>query len=254
MTVVRTEVHGLAKAEAFSVLAYTRAAGVLAVISFVAGGFGEAYAPGQLIASADAAATVQNLRSLDLMFRLGFAGYLVEAMCDVALALMFYALLKPVNRYIALMAAFFGLLGTASFAGAELFYYAPTLVLRDAAYLKAFSPDQLNVFALLSLKLYALGAAIFTAFYGIAWVLRGYLMFRSEYFPKFLGVLMTLAGFAFVAQNFALVLAPKYSSGWLMLLMLPGFLVMAVWLLVKGVDVAKWEETQQSPASIHSLS
>jgi hypothetical protein len=49
----------------------------------------------------------------------------MEAICDVALALMFYALLKPVDRYIALMAAFFRLLGTASFAGGELFYYAP---------------------------------------------------------------------------------------------------------------------------------
>lgn len=249
MTVVPTEVRQLAKAREFPVLAYARAAGVLAVISFVAGGFGEVYAPGKLIASDDAAATVQNLRSLDFIFRLGFGGYMVEAICDVALALMFYALLKPVDRYIALMAAFFGLLGTASFAGAELFYYAPTIVLRDAAYLKAFSPDQLNVFALLSLKLYALGAAIFSAFYGAAWVLRGYLMFRSQYFPRFLGGLMALAGFAFVAQNFALVLAPKSPSGWLMLLMLPGFLVMAVWLLAKGVDVAKWEETQKSAIS-----
>jgi hypothetical protein len=249
MTVVPPEVRPLAKRPAFPVLAYARAAGVLAIVSLVAGGFGEAYAPGRLISSADAAATVQNLRSLDFIFRLGFAGYLVEAICDVALALMFYALLKPVDRYIALMAAFFGLLGTASFAGAELFYYAPTLVLRDAAYLKAFTSDQLNVLALLSLKLYVLGAAIFSAFYGTAWVLRGYLMFRSEYLPKLLGVLMALAGFAFVTQNFAVVLAPKHPSGWLMLLMLPGFVVMAVWLLVKGVDVAKWEEAQQTELS-----
>ena len=157
-------------------------------------------------------------------------------------ALILYVLLKPVERYLSLMAAFFGLIGTASFAAAELFYYAPTLLLRDVAYLKAFTPEQLNVLALLSLKLFSLGASIFTVFYGAGWVLRGYLIYKSEYLPKFLGVLMTIAGLAFVVSNFALVLAPSVSSGRLMVLMMPGFLALSAWLLAKGVDGAKWEE------------
>jgi hypothetical protein len=234
--------HRDAPRRSVPIQAYARAAGVLAVISMVAGGFAEAYVPSRLIASVDAAATVQNLRALDTMFRLGFAGYLVEASCDIALALILYVLLKPVERYLSLMAAFFGLIGTASFAGAELFYFAPTLLLRDVAYLKAFTPEQLNVLALLSLKLFSLGASIFAVFYGAGWALRGYLIYKSEYLPKFLGVLMTIAGLAFVVSSFARVLAPSVRSGWLMVLMMPGFLALAVWLLAKGVDIAKWEE------------
>lgn len=94
----------------------------------------------------------------------------------------------------------------------------------------------------LSLKLFVYGGGIFLVFYGVAWVLRGYLIFRSGYLPRFLGVLMTLGGLAFVARNFALVLAPAYRSGSLLLLMVPGALLLSVWLLVRGVDVAKWEE------------
>ena len=127
---------------------------------------------------------------------------LLTTCCDVTLALIFYVLLKPVHRYVSLLAAFLGLIGTATFAAAELFYFAPTLLLRGGAYLKSFSADQLSTLALLSLNLFGLGAVIFTVFYGLGWVLRGYLMFRSGYFPKFLGVLMALAGLAFIVSNF----------------------------------------------------
>ncbi len=224
-----------------TVQTYARIAGVLFLISFVAGGFGEAYVPSRLVVSADATATAQNIKAFDSLFRMGFAGYLVEAMCDIALSLILFVLLRPVRKDLALLAAFFGLVGTAVFAAAELFYLAPSLILGGAGYLKTLSPDQLDALALLSLKLFAYGGAMFTVFYGVAWVLRGYLIFRSGYLPKFLGILMTLGGLAFITRNFALVLAPAYAPGSLLLLMLPGALSLTVWFLVRGIDVPKWE-------------
>ena len=221
---------------------YAKVAGALVLLSFVAGGFGEAYVPSKVIVDTDAVATMENLKTSLVMFRLSFAGYLLEACCDVTLALIFYVLLRPIHRYVSLLAAFFGLMGTATFAAAELFYFAPTLVLRGGGYLKSFAPDQLNALALLSLNLFGLGAVIFTVFYGMGWVLRGYLIFQSGYLPKFLGVLMTMAGLAFIVSNFALVLAPGYRSDRLLVLMFPCLFLMAVWLLVKGVDLPKWEE------------
>ena len=229
-------------AHAPSVQTYARIAGVLFLLSFVAGGFGEAYVPSKLIVSADAGATAENFRVLNSLFRMGFLGYLVEAICDIALSLILYVLLRPVHKNLALLAAFFGLIGTALFGFAELFYFAPSLLLGGAEYLKTFTPDQVNTLALLSLKLYGMGGGIFLLFFGVAWVLRGYLIFQSGYLPKSLGVLLTLGGLAFVTRNVALVLAPEYSSGRLLLLMLPGGLLLTVWLLVKGVDVPKWEE------------
>jgi hypothetical protein len=224
-----------------SVQRYARAAGVLFLFSLIAGGFGEAYVPAQLIVSSDAAATARNMKTLEPLFRMGFAGYLVEAVSDVVLSLILYVLLRPVRREIALLAAFFGLVGTAVFAGSELFYLAPALILGSASYLTTFTPDQLNTLALLSFKLFVHGGAMFTVFYGTAWVLRGYLIFQSGYLPKFLGVLMTLGGLAFIARNFLLVLAPGYAPGSLLILMLPGAVSLTVWLLVRGVDVRKWE-------------
>lgn len=216
---------------------YARIAGVLLLISFGAGGFGEAWVPSRMIVSADAAATAQHIRDLDFLFRLGFAGYLVEAVCDIALTLIFYVLLKPVQKDLALLAAFFGIVGTAIYGVAELFYYSARVFAGGPDYLKTFSPDQLNTLALLSLKLFGLGGGIFTVFYGTSWIVRGYLMVRSDYFPKVVGVLMAIGGFGFVARNFALVLAPAFPSGALLLLLLPGGLALAVWLLVQGPNV-----------------
>ena len=115
---------------------YARVAGVLFLLSMVAGGFGEAYVPSKLIVSGDAAATVANIKNFDFLYRLGFAAFMVESLCDITLALILYALLKPISKELSLLAAFFGLIGTALFAFAELFYLAPTRILGSTGYLQ----------------------------------------------------------------------------------------------------------------------
>ncbi len=220
---------------------YARIAGVLFLLSIVAGAFGEAYVPSRIIVSGDATATAKNLLTFGSLFRIGFASYLIEAVCDVALALFFYVLLRPVQKDLALLAAFFGLVSTTLFAVAELFYFAASLIVSGSSYLKTFSPDQLNTLALLSLKIYGYGAGLFMVFYGLGAMLRGYLIFRSGYLPKFLGVLLAAAGLGFVAKNFLLVLAPAYASDILLLPMSLAAMSLTAWLLVKGVDVPKWE-------------
>ncbi|HET6855163.1 MAG TPA: DUF4386 domain-containing protein [Pyrinomonadaceae bacterium] len=217
---------------------YAKVAGVLLLISVVAGGFGEAYAPSKLIVAGDAAATVANIKSFEFIYRLGFAAFLIESFADITLALILYALLKPVSRDLSLLAAFFGLVGTALFAFAELFYLAPTLM--TVGPLNAFSTDQIDELILLSLRFYQFAAMIFSGYYGIAWIVRAYLMFRSGYLPKFLGVLMGIGGFGFLARNFLLILAPAYASPLLLMLLFPGTLMLMIWLLGKGVDMPKW--------------
>jgi hypothetical protein len=227
---------------------YARVAGVLFLLSFVAGGFGEVYVPSRLIVPSDAAATAMHIRASGSLFRLGFAAYLVEGLCDVALTLILYVLLRPVSKDLALLAAFFGLVGTALFGVAELFYFAALLLVGGANYLKTFSPDQLNSLALLSLKAYGFAGGIFLAFYGVASIVRGYLIFRSGYLPRVLGALLALGGLGFVAKNFALVLAPAYASNLLLLPLFPAGVSLTIWLLVRGVDVPKWEEKAAAAA------
>ncbi len=221
---------------------YAKTAGVLFLISILAGGFGELFVLNKLIVSGDATATAINIHASTSLFRLGFASYLAEAVCDVSLTVILYLLLRPVRKDIALLAAFFGLVSTVTFAFAELFYFAVLLLLEGADYLKTFSPDQVNSLALLSLKLYGYGAGIFMVFYGVASILRGYLIFQSGYLPKFLGILLVLAGAGFVIRNFVLVLAPAYASDFLLLPTPLAILALALWLLVKGVNVTKWNK------------
>lgn len=219
---------------------YARIAGILFLISLVCGGFGEAYVPSKLIVAGDAAATVANIKNFDFIYRLGFAAFLIESLCDIALVGILYVLLKPVNKTLSLLAAFVGLVGTAIFAFAELFYIAPLLITGGADYLKTFTPDQLNSLVLLSMKFYGYAGMITTAYYGLSWIFRSYLIWESGYLPKFIGVLMAIGGIGFVVKNFLLILAPAYASDVFLMLMFPGGLAMTIWLLVKGVDVAKW--------------
>lgn len=212
---------------------YAKLAGILMLLSLLGGGFGEAYVPSRIIVSGDAAATAKNLMTSASLFRLGFAGYLVEAICDVSLSLVFYLLLRPVRKDLSLLAAFFGLVSTALFGFAEMFYFAASLVVSGADYLNAFTPDQRNSLALLFLKVYGSGAGIFAAFYGITCILRGILIWRSGYLPKFLGALLAIAGLGFVTQNFALLLAPAWATGAFMLPMFLAAVSLTAWFLVK---------------------
>ncbi len=219
---------------------YAKLAGVLFLLSIIGGGLGEFYIPSTLVVSNDAAATANNIAQHSFLFRVGFATYLLEASCDITLAWVMYILLRPVRRNLALLAAFFGLVSTATFAGTELFYFAPTFILGGADYLKTFSPVQLDSLALLSLKFYGVGAGVFMAFYGTASAIRGYLIYRSEYFPKFLGILLMIAGAGFILKNFALVLAPSFPSDVFLIGMPVAGVALTVWMLTKGVNVEKW--------------
>jgi hypothetical protein len=218
---------------------YARFAGLLFLISIVGGWLGELYIPSQLIVTGDATQTAANIRESAGLLRLGFDTYLIEAICDITLAWALYVLLKPVDKNLALLAALFGLVSTATFAGMEHFYFASLYPQSGAEYLKTFTPAQLDSLSLLMLKLY--GGGLFMAFYGLATGIRGYLIYRSKFLPAWLGVIMMIAGSGFILKNFTLVLVPDYSSDFFLL---PTFLTavsMAFWLLIKGVDVAKWE-------------
>lgn len=235
-------------AGAASARRYVRIAAALMIVTVFAGGFGEMYVPSKLIVGSDAAATAANLRESQPLFRAGFAAYLVEAICDIALAWIFFILLRPVHRDLALLTVFFGLVATATFAAAEMLYFSSSLVLRDAAYLRSFTSDQQNTIALLAVKTFSLGAGVFMVFYGIAMLIRGVLMFRSGYLPRTLGALLAVAGLGFTTRAFLVVLAPRYASS---LLLLPMFLAlgsMIVWFLTRGIDVPKWDESVRAAA------
>ena len=221
---------------------YARLAGVLGLLSIVGGGFGEAYVPSVLIDWSDPAATTTKILSSESMFRWGFAAYLLEALCDTGLTLLLYLLLRPVRRDVALLAVLFRIISTAGFAMAMVLHFAALPIAKGAAGMSAFPSDQLSALALLSLRTSSYGQTVFTTFYGVGALLTGWLMYRSGFLPRIIGILFAVTGAGFVAKTLTFVLAPAYSSPLLLAPAAAAGLAMTGWLLVKGVDVERWRE------------
>ena len=157
---------------------YTRVAGVIFLVAVVAGSVGEAIVPNMLVVPGDAATTSRNITTNDLIFRLGFVAYIVEALTDVALTFLLYILLRPVRTNLAFSSVLFRLMATATFAFGEIFYFAQTLILGGSPYLNTFSTQQLQTLALLSFNIYGAAGSLSTIFYGTGSIILGYLIWQ----------------------------------------------------------------------------
>lgn len=223
---------------------YARVGGILYLFIIGAALFGEVFVRGRLIVGGDATATAGNILGSETLFRVGLAGEMLTCVCDVALAMILYVLLRPVSRNLALLAAFFRLTFVAIYGVAKLFEIVALVLLSGADSLKAFEPRQLHALAYLALRVHGLGYGASLLFFGVCCVLFGHLIRRSGYLPRILGVLLVLGGWGYIAFSLAQMLAPAFAARWLFpWLMLPAFpaeLGLALWLLVKGVDLAKW--------------
>jgi hypothetical protein len=214
---------------------YARAAGVAMLLSIVFGFLGEMYLPGKIVVSGDAGATAANIRANSALFRLTFASYLVEGICDVALLVWFYVLLKPVDRNLALLSAFFGVVSTVTFAIAQSSFFAASLILKDTAGMTAFTTEQREALALLAVRVSSMIATLFLCMYGIASMIRGYLIARSGYLPRVIGILLMIGGLGFVLRSTTYLLAPSFSSPFLLLPMALAVIPLTGWLLFRGI-------------------
>jgi Domain of unknown function (DUF4386) len=195
--------------------------------------------------SGDAAATATNILTHESLFRLGVALGLVSTAFYVAVTALFYNLFMPVNRSVALLAAFFSLVGCGITAVGSLFQLVPFAVLGGSQYLSVFNVKQLQALALVFLNLNDQAGYIALVFFGLFDLLIGYLIFRSTFLPRILGVLMALAGFGWL-----IFLSPPLANHLLTYLEVPGFLAEAalmLWLLVVGVNVQRWKEQAGLP-------
>ena len=218
---------------------YARIAGVAMLLSIVFGLLGEMILPERIVVARDPAATAANILGNPMLFRLTFAAYLVEAFCDVALCVFFYILLKPVDKRLALLSAFFGIASMVMYAVGQSSFFASYLVLGDSPGMTSFSTDQRNALAYLALRIAGTIGWLFLCFYGIASMIRGYLIARSGYLPKLLGILFIIGGACFFLRSATYLLAPKYSSPILLLPMALAGIPTMLWLLFRGIDPAR---------------
>lgn len=224
---------------------YARLGGVLYVVIIVAGIFGEMFVRGSIVVPGDAPATARNLLASQALWRAGIAGDLLMHVCDLGVVWVLYVLLRPVSRNLALLAVFFVLVQSAVLVANKLTLLLPLFLLGDASYLKTLAPPQLQALAYVAIRTHDYGFGFGLLFFGVACILVGHLIARSGYLPKAIGILMQLAGACYIVNTFALVLSPALGRRLFPAIMLPPFaaeLSLAVWLLVKGVNVNRWEE------------
>lgn len=227
-----------------------RIGGVMYLLIIVLGLFGEMFVRNALIVWGDPATTAQNIVASTLLWRLGIAGDLMMHVADVPLMLIFYWLLKPVNKNLAMIAVVFNLIQSAVMVAFKIKLLEALFLLGNAEYLKIFDPQQLNALAYVAIRTDAHGFAIGLIFFGFTCLIVGYLVLRSGYFPRTLGVMMQVAGLCYLVNSFSLLLAPPaFSNAIFPAILVPCFigeLSFCLWLLIKGVDQPKWEARSAS--------
>jgi hypothetical protein len=193
-----------------------------------------------LVVSGDAAATAANVVAHETLFQLWFAAALLAVAFHIAYTVLFYDLFKPVNRMIALVAASISLVACALQAFATLFQLAPLLVLADGNSFGVFAPGQAQALALLFLTLHTQAFNIYLIFFGFWLILSGYLILRSTFFPRIIGVLLALDG-----VGWAMFLWPPLATALYPVISIVAALAeipLVLWLLVVGVNAQRWRE------------
>ncbi|MDQ5846088.1 MAG: DUF4386 domain-containing protein [Acidobacteriota bacterium] len=217
-----------------------RMIGVLFLLTILTGIFAQGFVSERLIDFGDAQGTVNNILTNKGLFQLGFTVYLIEMACQVAMAALFYQLLKPVSRSLALLAAFLELTGCIIKTFSRVFFIVPLFVLGGASSLSGFSAEQLQTLTMVLLKVNDQGAAMALAFFGFSTVLNGYLVFRSTFLPRWLGVLSLVAGLGWLTFLYPPLGYRVFLP--VALLGLVGAAATIFWLLVFGVNEQRWKE------------
>jgi hypothetical protein len=218
-----------------------RTIAVVYLLYFVTGILGALLMKG-LVVPTDAAATAQNLLAHETLYRSGWEIGLVANALYIATTALFYGLLAPVNRSLGMMMAFFSLAGCIVQIFGGLLQIAPLSILGDSQVTSAFTAAQLQAAALLSSKLFPLVFYISFVLFGLFDILLGYLIYKSTFLPRFIGVWFMIGGVAaltFLWPPLAIAVKPvAIGVGGI------AELVLMLWLMVKGVDLPRWREVR----------
>ncbi len=221
-----------------------RIAGVFYLIITACALFAYLYVRGQVIVSGDMARTAANILAHEQLYRTGFSAAVIVVICNPPLGLILYELLKVVNPRLALLALVFIIISTTIEAVNLFNYITPLFTLTLPEYRGAFDPDELQALARGPIRLFGYAFSVSLTFFGVFCALNGYLILRSKFLPAVLGLLMIVAGVTYWINSFQLFLAlPIPYIQWVTLI---AELSLALWLLVVGVNEAKWRARAQA--------
>jgi hypothetical protein len=218
-----------------------RLAGLLYLSIAILAPIGDMFVRQSLIVPGDAATTAHNIAASEGLFRLGFVSDLVTQTIHVFLVLALFKLLKAVNKNQALLMVLLGLVGVPIAMLSALNQIAALLLSSGADYLTAFAPDQLQALVPLFLDLHEQGVFIAQIFWGLWLFPLGYLVFKSGYIPRILGVLLIIGGLGYLVDCLIVFLFPSFDVT-ISLFTFWGEVLLPLWLLIKGVNVEQWEK------------
>ena len=216
-----------------------RLTGLFALLEALTSGFGQVIIPRMLIVSGNAAATAANILAHEALFRLSILAAFLGVACHIVWTYLVYELFKPVNRNLALVAVFFSLVAIALQSFSGTLQAAPLVALQGGSALAAFNAEQLKTLAFVFLNFNARVFDAYLVFFGFWCVLTGYLIFKSTFMPRILGLLEALAGLCwltFIWPPFAHYVSPSNQ-----ILAGLGEVSLMLWLLVRGLNVERWK-------------
>lgn len=223
---------------------YARLGGALYLVIILFGFFSEGFVSSKLLVVGDAAASARNILAEPVLWQLSVAVNVLVVLCAVPLLWIEYGLLRPVSKPLVLLSLLFNLISLAVEAVSKVFLLLVMPTLANAGYRHAFGAAQLSGLASLALRSHAIAFNLALLFFGCTCLLNGYLIFKSGYFPKALGLLLQVAGGSYLVGCWAALFAPVLAGRLLPGILLPcliGESSVCLWLLVKGVNVASWQ-------------
>lgn len=232
---------------------YARIGGVLYLIIIAFGLFAEGIVDSQLMVPGDPSATARNIMTAPTLWRVSIAGNIILPLCAVGLLLVEYVLLRVVHTRLVWLAVFFNLVSLALESVSKINLLEMLALLTDPLYAKGFAPTQLETLAYFALKSHDIAWNMALLFFGCTCLVNGCLIFKSGFLPRTIGVLLALAGLSYLIACSATLLLPAVAN-----VILPGILLpvlvgeasFCLWLLIKGVNVEKWQ--MRAAQSLHT--
>lgn len=220
-----------------SIKATARQAGMLYLLTAILAPFTLIYIPSALFVRGNAAATAQNIAAHETLFRVGIAADLASGVVWIFMVLALYRLLKGVDQnHAALMVILGGVMVTTLNFLVTLNNVAALILVSGADFLSAFDKPQRDALAMLFLRLHGQGILAAMIFWGLWLFPLATLVYRSRFLPRFLGVWLTINGFAYLVMSFTGLLSPRYEKlvGNIAFPALLGEIALMLWLVIKG--------------------
>lgn len=219
------------------------------LVIFISGIFANFFVLESLVVPGDAIATTNNIINSESQFRVGIVSFIIMVIFDVVLTWALYVLFKPVNKNVSLLAAWLRLVNATIFGIALFNLFGVLQLISGADYLLVFDAGQLQAQVMLFISAFNNTWLVGLVFFGIHLFFLGYLIIKSRYVPKVIGLLLIVASFGYLIDSFANFLLPNYADYkdlFMLIVIVPGVigeLSLTIWLLVKGVEEPPQENT-----------